>query len=36
LEKGIELIELPSKIAIEKFNELYGKEKLGAIIHVTC
>jgi hypothetical protein len=36
MEKGIELIELPSKIAIEKFNELYGKEKLGAIIHVTC
>ncbi|MEA2053651.1 MAG: MTH938/NDUFAF3 family protein [Candidatus Thermoplasmatota archaeon] len=35
-ENGMKIIQLPSKEAIKKFNELADKGKVGAIIHVTC
>ena len=36
-QKGIEIIQLPSREAINKYNALAkGKKKVGAIIHITC
>lgn len=36
-EKGIELIEMVSRRAIEKFNEIFNQgKKVAAFIHVTC
>jgi len=36
-QKGVEVIELPSQEAINRYNELAkGKKKVGAMIHITC
>ena len=36
-ERGIELTEMTSKGAIEKFNEIFNQgKKVVAFIHVTC
>jgi len=36
-QKRIELIQIVSKVAIEKFNEIFNQEKkVAAFIHVTC
>jgi len=36
-EGGIELIEMPSRRAIERFNEAFNQgKKVAAFIHVTC
>ncbi len=36
-ERGIELIEIVSRRAIEKFNEAFDQgKKVAAFIHVTC
>ncbi|WP_297506007.1 Mth938-like domain-containing protein [Thermococcus sp.] len=31
-----DVIELPTKEAVEKFNELVGKKRVLGIFHVTC
>ncbi|BAD86472.1 hypothetical protein, conserved, DUF498 family [Thermococcus kodakarensis KOD1] len=36
LIKGKEVLELPTKKAVEVFNELYGKKKVLGIFHITC
>ncbi|MCK5339972.1 MAG: hypothetical protein KAJ60_02805 [Desulfobulbaceae bacterium] len=36
LEEGILFIALPCREAIERYNELAGKKKVGACFHLTC
>ena len=35
-EKGIELIDLPTRAACERYNELSGKSRVVAGLHLTC
>lgn len=35
-EKGIDLIALPNPKAIEHFNDLSSKKRVGACFHLTC
>ena len=35
-EKGIELIAIPNQKAMEIFNELASKQRVGACFHLTC
>ncbi len=35
-EKGIELIELPTRAACERYNELAEKARVVAGLHLTC
>ncbi|AMQ18387.1 Mth938-like domain-containing protein [Thermococcus peptonophilus] len=36
LVKEKEVLELPTKKAVEVFNEIYGEKKVLGIFHVTC
>lgn len=35
-QKGIELIVLPTKDAVERYNELALKKRVAALLHLTC
>ena len=35
-EKGIELIPLPNQKAVDCFNDLSSKKRVGACFHLTC
>lgn len=35
-EEGIELIPLRNQNAVERFNELSSKKRVGACFHLTC
>ena len=35
-QQGIQLIEQPSAEAVETFNNLYRKKRVGAGFHLTC
>ncbi len=34
--KGVELIALPSRDAVDRYNELAGKSRVMAGLHLTC
>ena len=36
LEEGIELIPLPNRRAVGRFNELSSQKRVGACFHLTC
>lgn len=35
-ERGVEAEVLPTREAVERYNELAGREPVGALIHSTC
>lgn len=35
-QKGIELLVLPTKEAVERYNELAPKKRVAVLLHLTC
>lgn len=35
-KKGIEVLILPTKDAVERYNELAPKKRVAALFHLTC